>query len=76
MTRKIAVSLPDHLVEAARRAVDEGRAASVSAYVAQAIEAFEAGPSFRDLADEVFASSGGPPSSDELRRVRRALGWE
>ena len=33
---KIAVSLPSELVEHARRAVSEGRATSVSAYVARA----------------------------------------
>lgn len=37
MTTKIAVSLPDELVEAAREAVRDGRAASVSAYVADAM---------------------------------------
>lgn len=36
--RKIAVSLRPELVEHANRAVAEGRAASVSAYVADAIE--------------------------------------
>ena len=38
MTTKIAVSLPDHLVEHARAAVADGKAASVSAYVAQALQ--------------------------------------
>ncbi len=37
MTVKIAVSLPDELVEQARAAVETGRAASVSAYVAEAL---------------------------------------
>lgn len=37
MTTKIAVSLPDELVADARRAVAEGRAGSVSAYVADAM---------------------------------------
>ena len=39
MTTKIAVTLPDELVESARRAVAEKRAASVSAYVADALRA-------------------------------------
>lgn len=34
MTRRITVSLPDHLVDAAAAAVEDGRVASVSAYVA------------------------------------------
>jgi hypothetical protein len=37
-TTKIAVSLPAGLVEQAHRAVAEGRASSVSAYVARALE--------------------------------------
>jgi Arc/MetJ-type ribon-helix-helix transcriptional regulator len=37
MTSKIAVSLPDDLVMDARRAVERGQAASVSAYVAEAL---------------------------------------
>jgi Arc/MetJ-type ribon-helix-helix transcriptional regulator len=37
MTVKIAVSLPEQAVEAARAAVREGKAASVSAYVAEAM---------------------------------------
>lgn len=39
--RKIAVSLPEDQVAAAQAAVAEGRAASVSAYVSKALEAFE-----------------------------------
>ena len=38
MTTKIAVSLPDELVEAARQAVEDGRAPSVSAFVAEALQ--------------------------------------
>ena len=40
MTVKITVSLPDHLVTAAKRAVDRGQAPSVSAYVAAALEEY------------------------------------
>lgn len=39
--RKIAVSLPEEQVLVAQAAVAEGRAASVSAYVSKALEAFE-----------------------------------
>ena len=38
LTTKIAISLPDDLVAAARKAVADGRAASISAFVANAIE--------------------------------------
>jgi len=37
MTTRITVSLPDHLVEQVKRAVEEGKAPSVSAYVAEAL---------------------------------------
>jgi len=37
MTAKITVSLPDDAVSAAKKAVKEGRAASVSAYVNNAL---------------------------------------
>jgi Arc/MetJ-type ribon-helix-helix transcriptional regulator len=37
MTRKIAISLLDDLVEQARRAVESGGAPSVSAYIAEAM---------------------------------------
>ncbi|MBV8560296.1 MAG: toxin-antitoxin system antitoxin subunit, partial [Acidimicrobiia bacterium] len=34
MTTKIAISLPDEVLAAARRAVREGRASSLSGYIA------------------------------------------
>jgi Arc/MetJ-type ribon-helix-helix transcriptional regulator len=64
MTRsKIAVSLPAETVERARRAVASGRAPSVSAYVARALEN-------QAKTDE----SGGPLTADERRAADRALG--
>lgn len=64
MTSKIAVSLPDHLVTQARDAVSEGRAASVSAYVAEAL----AEKSGRESLDEVLTawdSELGPAGAQE-----------
>jgi antitoxin ParD1/3/4 len=75
MTTKITVSLPDALVLQARTAVAEGRAASVSAYVAEALAEKEPGGSLRDLLDE-WDRELGPPSEEayawadeQLRRV-------
>jgi Arc/MetJ-type ribon-helix-helix transcriptional regulator len=75
MTTKIAVSLPDDQVAAARRAVAEGRAPSVSAYVARAIaDRLD----YDDVASllETMASAGGLPTDDDRRWARQALGLE
>lgn len=37
MTTKLAITLPDEYVAAARKAVADGRAASVYAYIAEAL---------------------------------------
>lgn len=64
MTIKIAVSLPDELVEQARAAVVSGRAASVSAYVADALREKA---SRRTLADWVAEQEAelGPITAEE-----------
>ncbi len=58
MTTKIAVSLPDELVEQARAAVAAGRAASVSAYVADALREKERRRTLDDWLDEQEAELG------------------
>lgn len=65
MTTKIAVSLPDHLVAAARAAVADGRAASVSAYVAAALEAYTDDRRAIALLDDILAQTGGPVTAAE-----------
>lgn len=72
LTSKIAVSLPDHLVAQARHAVAEGRAASVSAYVAAALEEKAKLDDLESLLDELLAHSGGPLTGDE-RAVADAI---
>lgn len=73
MTTKIAVSLPDDLVAAARDAVANGRAASVSAFVAGAIEDHGR---YEDLATLLadMAAEAGPPTEQDRRWARDALG--
>ncbi|CAN5120999.1 hypothetical protein BH20ACT5_BH20ACT5_20380 [soil metagenome] len=61
MTTKIAVSLPDEQVAAARRAVREGRAASVSAYVSAALRAYQEGESLGVLLDDLDQQFGPVP---------------
>lgn len=75
MTRKekIAVSLPAALVEAARRAVDEGRAANVSAYVAEALEQKSKSDDLLELLKEMRAEIG-PPTPGETKWADEVLG--
>ena len=61
MTRRITVSLPDHLVDQAVAAVEAGRATSVSAYVAEALTEKAARETLADfLAD--WRDKAGPPT--------------
>lgn len=71
---KIAVSLPPELVEGAQRAVATGRAASVSAYVAQALDERAKLDDLGSLLDEMLAESGGPLTAKEQTAADRALG--
>ena len=71
---KIAVSLPARAAESARRAVRQGRAPSVSAYVAAAIEDRAKLEDLATLLDTMLAESGGPLTAAEQRRADRALG--
>jgi Arc/MetJ-type ribon-helix-helix transcriptional regulator len=64
---KIAVSLPDALVGRARAAVAAGRATSVSAYVAAALEEKVKHDDLQALLQEMLRETGGPPSPDEVR---------
>lgn len=76
MTRfeKIAISLPAPLVERARRAVRRGEAASVSAYVARALEQHTESVSLDELLGEMLAQTGGPLSHAEAQATDRELG--
>ena len=72
MTVKIAVSLPDELVEQARAAVAAGRAASVSAYVADALREKGRRRTLDDWLDEQEAEFG-PTTEAELAWAEKAL---
>jgi antitoxin ParD1/3/4 len=71
---KFAVSMPSEVAERARRAVRKGRAASLSAYVAQAVEAKVAQDDLEGLLAEMLAATGGPMTAAERRTADRALG--
>lgn len=72
---KIAVSLPSNLVEAAREAVEAGRAKSVSAYVATALEEKAGLDELAEMLDEMLAHTGGPLTPDEMHSLDKAAGW-
>ena len=72
MTTKIAVSLPDELVEAARAAVRDGRAPSVSAYVADAMADKARRTSLGELLDDLDRLHG-PVPEDVMVVVDREL---
>ena len=76
MTReKIAITLPEEQVAAARRAVAEGRAASVSAYISQALARRDADEELAETIAEIYAEAGSPTAA-ERAWARRALGIE
>jgi Arc/MetJ-type ribon-helix-helix transcriptional regulator len=76
MTReKIAITLPEEQVAAARQAVAEGRAASVSAYISQALGRRDADEELAETVAEIYAEAG-QPTAEERAWARRALGIE
>jgi phage shock protein A len=70
---KIAVSLPHGVVERARLAVRKGQAASISAYVAEAIEQKAKLDDLTELLEEMLAESGGPLTAAESRAADMAI---
>lgn len=71
---KIAVSLPATLVEGAQRAVAEGRATSVSGYVADALEQKSKLDDLASLLKEMLGASGGSLTAEEVATADAALG--
>jgi Arc/MetJ-type ribon-helix-helix transcriptional regulator len=70
MTAKIAVSLPDHLVDEARAAVASGRASSVSAYVAEAMVEKSRRRTLAEVLDQMDADLGVPSAQARTRAAR------
>jgi post-segregation antitoxin (ccd killing protein) len=74
-TEKLAISIPDELAEDARRAVTIGQAASVSGYVATAMEHYRARKTLDEWLDDVDAELG-PPSPEASAWARRLLDYD
>lgn len=73
MTQKIAVSLPDEQVVAIRRAVEQGRAASVSGFISAAVARAERDDRLATLLADLDRELG-PPDEADLAWADRALG--
>ena len=73
--RKIAVTLPEELVTAAQEAVAQGRASSVSAYVAEAMAERAKLDDLDELLEELLERTGGPLTAKERRQIDEAAGW-
>jgi Arc/MetJ-type ribon-helix-helix transcriptional regulator len=73
-TSKIAVSLPSELVQHVQRAVSEGRATSVSAYVARALQEQAKLDDLASLLQEMLAETGGALTAVEREAADKALG--
>jgi len=72
MTKKIGVSLKDELYEWASREVEEGRAESVSALIAEGLSVLEARARLEALVADLRAEAGAPDEQTRLR-VEEAL---
>lgn len=72
---KIAVSLPDEQVDAIRRAVRDGRAASVSGFISGAVARAEREHSLATVLDDLDRELG-LPSADDFGWADKALGLE
>lgn len=75
MTKKIAVSLPDEQVDSIRSAVDQGRAASVSGFISDAVARAEREDSLARLLDDLDRELGSV-SAEDLAWADKALGVE
>jgi len=73
-TAKLAISLPASLAKRARKAAKAERAASFSAYVAEALEQKVKRDSLDLLLEEMLAETGGPLTDAEILRAERELG--
>jgi antitoxin ParD1/3/4 len=73
MTTKIAISLPDEQVASIRRAVDQGRARSVSGFIGAAVARAERENSLEGLLDELDRELG-PVGAQDVAWAERALG--
>lgn len=70
---RVTVTVPDSVLAVARRDVERGAAASLSAWVTEAAEAKARRESLADVLDELLEASGGPLSTEESAWAREQL---
>ena len=73
MTQKIAVSLPDEQVVSIRRAVEQGRAPSVSGFISAAVARAQREDDLAQLLDDLDRELG-PVDDADLAWADKALG--
>ena len=73
MTQKIAVSLPDEQVISIRRAVEQGRAPSVSGFISAAVARAQREDNLAQLLDDLDRELG-PVDDADLAWADKALG--
>ena len=73
MTQKIAVSLPDEQVVSMRRAVEQGRAPSVSGFISAAVARVQREDDLAQLLDDLDRELG-PVDDTDLAWADKALG--
>ena len=73
MTQKIAVSLPDEQVISIRRAVEQGRAPSVSGFISAAVARVQREDNLAQLLDDLDRELG-PVDDADLAWADKALG--
>jgi Arc/MetJ-type ribon-helix-helix transcriptional regulator len=72
---RITVTIPEQLARDARQAVDDGKAESVSAYVAEALRHYGRSVTLRELLDQWWvADPQGLPSDAERAAAQAELG--
>ncbi len=73
-TTKIAITVPDEVLALARAAVRQGRGASLSAYISDALGQRLMQDDLDELLQTMLAETGGPLTPAELGSARAALG--
>lgn len=71
-TKKISITLPEEALARVHRAVRDGRADSVSGYIARALTENARRESLRDLVRDLIAEHG-EPTQKEKKWAKRAL---
>ena len=70
---RVTVTVPDAVLQAARRDVESGVAPSLSAWVTDAAEAKARRESLDHVLDEMLNASGGPLTEEETEWARSQL---